>query len=145
MVRPSSDFIFIFFALWRKINKVDNYQLYQLYHDKDKRGTLSDGHLGLRQAPKTFYDHMVSGLTAQGFRVSKHDPCLYIHPDMLAISWVDDVVFVSRDGKKIEAMIQKLKDAGYDLDIEGEISAFLGIQIDKKDRTFSLTHDKRYG
>ena len=94
---------------------------------------------GLRQAPKTFYDHMVSGLIAQGFRVSKHDPCLYIHPDMLAISWVDDVVFVSRDGIKIEKMIQKLKDAGYDLDTEGEISAFLGIQIDKTDKSFSLT------
>ena len=94
---------------------------------------------GLRQAPKTFYDHMVAGLVAQGFRVSKHDPCLYIHPDMLAISWVDDVVFVSRDGKKIEAMIQRLKDAGYDLDTEGEISAFLGIQIDKLDESFSLT------
>ena len=82
---------------------------------------------------------MVSGLVAQRFRVSKHDPCLYIHPDMLAISWVDDVVFVSRDGKKIEEMIQKLKDTGYDLDIEGEISAFLGIQIDKTDETFTLT------
>ena len=94
---------------------------------------------GLRQAPKTFYDHMVSGLVAQGFRVSKHDPCLYIHPDMLAISWVDDVVFVSRDARKIESMIQKLKDTGYDLDTEGEISAFLGIQIDKDDKSFTLT------
>ena len=94
---------------------------------------------GLRQAPKTFYDHMVSGLVAQGFKVSKNDPCLYIHPEMIAISWVDDVVFVAHDSKKIEAMIQKLKDAGYDLDTEGEISAFLGIQIDKVQDSFSLT------
>ena len=94
---------------------------------------------GLKQAPKTFYDHMVAGLIAQGFKVSAHDPCLYIHRDMFAISWVDDVVFVARDGNKIEEMILKLQEAGYDLESEGEISAFLGIQIDKNPETGTFT------
>jgi hypothetical protein len=86
---------------------------------------------GLVQAPKAFYDHMRAGLEARGFRVSENDPCLFIHADMLGISWVDDVVIVSRDAFKIESMIQNLKDDGYDLDSEVEISAFLGIQIDQ--------------
>ena len=88
----------------------------------------------------TFYDHMVSVLVAQGFKVNENDPCLYIHTDMIAISWVDDVVFMAHDAKKIEEMIQKLEDAGYDLDTEGEISAVLGIQIDKVQDSISLTH-----
>jgi hypothetical protein len=98
---------------------------------------------GLVQAPKAFYDHMRSGLEARGFRVSENDPCLFIHDDMLAISWVDDVVIVSRDATKIESMIQNLKDDGYDLDSEGEISAFLGIQVDQDipNGTFTLTQE----
>jgi hypothetical protein len=69
---------------------------------------------GLVQAPKAFYDHMLTGLENCGFRASIHDPCLFIHKDMIACSWVDDVICVSRDGKLIDKMILKLKDLGYD-------------------------------
>jgi hypothetical protein len=44
---------------------------------------------------------------------------------MTTISWVDEVVIVTHGQAKINA----LKRPGYDLDSEGEISAFPGIQI----------------
>jgi hypothetical protein len=115
-------------------------------YDGDKANKvlkLNKSLYGLVQAPKAFYDHMCAGLVAQGFRVSEHDPCLFLHADMIAISWVDDLVIVARDASKIESMIQNLKDTGYDLDSEGEISAFLGIQIDQDstDGTFTLTQE----
>jgi histone deacetylase 1/2 len=101
---------------------------------------------GLVQAPKAFYDHMLTGLENCGFQASIHDPCLFIHKDMIACSWVDDVICVSRNGKLIDEMILKLKGQGYDLDVakdddpNGEISAFLGIQVDKvNDGSYHLT------
>ena len=106
---------------------------------KDSMLKLNKSLYGLRQASKTFYDHMVTGLIAEGFKVSENDPCLFIHEEMLAISWVDDVIFVARDANKIETTIKNLKAAGYDMESEGEISAFLGIQIDKNDHSFTLT------
>ena len=79
-------------------------QGYEAKNGDNKVLHLNKSLYGLKQAPKTFYDHMVAGLIAQGFTVSPNDPCLFIHPDMLAISWVDDVVFVARDATKLEIL-----------------------------------------
>jgi hypothetical protein len=103
---------------------------------------------GLVQAPKVFYDHMRAGLKAQGFRVSVNDPCLFIHEDMIAISWVDDVVIVAHDETKIDNMIDALKCAGYDLDSEGDISpAFLDTiqnETDEENRSFTYPYSRRF-
>jgi hypothetical protein len=71
-------------------------------------------------------------MEAQGFAVSELDPCLFIHKEknMLAASWVDDVIIVALDVKHVDALMASLKEAGYSLDYdtsdrgEGEISAF---------------------
>ena len=91
---------------------------------------------GLVQSLKAFYDHMSAGLKETEFVTSENDPCLFINMDMIAISWIDDLVFVSRDGSKIDEIFWSLKGLGYDLDKKGGsgLSAFLVIQI-QIDRT----------
>jgi hypothetical protein len=87
-------------------------------------------------------------MEAQGFAVSKLDPCLFIHKkkNMLAVSWVDDIIIVALEVHHVNDLIASLKKAGYSLDYdtsnggEGEISAFLGIQVEKRsDNSFKLT------
>ena len=57
------------------------------------------------------------------------DPCLFIHKDMLVLCFVDDLIYVGADVTKIDAMISNLGDE-FQLTVEGDISSFLGIQID---------------
>ena len=64
---------------------------------------------GLVQSPKPFYDHMSAGQKEMDFVTSENNPCLFIHKDMIAISWIDDFVFVSRDGSKIDEMVLSRK------------------------------------
>jgi hypothetical protein len=87
-------------------------------------------------------------MEAQGFVVSELDPCLFIHKEknMLAVSWVDDVIIVALDVQHVTNLMVSLKEAGYSLDYDtsdggsGEISAFLGIQVNKRqDNSFELT------
>ena len=95
---------------------------------------------GICEAPHFWYEKLKSGLEDQGFHVSPLDPCLFIHPKMIAVSFVDDVFFIGWDGTAIDAMIKTIKDAGYTLTEDGEISSFLGIQIDRSEdgKTFTL-------
>jgi hypothetical protein len=96
---------------------------------------------GLVQSPKAFYDHMRAGLKEMNFVTSENDPCLFIHKDMIVISWIDDLVFVSRDGSKIDEMVLSLKALGCDLDKEegSGLSAFLDIQIDRTEGSIELS------
>ena len=84
---------------------------------------------GMVQSPRNFFNKLSSALHARGFRSSKIDPCLFIHEDMICLVYVDDCIFFARDVSKIEAMIEDLK-RDFKLEMEGEVSAFLGIQID---------------
>ena len=93
---------------------------------------------GLVQAPRAFYEHLGKNLSKRGFRPSEHDPCLWLHEDMVCLVYVDDCIFSAKDKSKIDVM---LKDLSKDLEltIEGDVSAFLGIQIEKTAGGFKLT------
>jgi hypothetical protein len=95
---------------------------------------------GICEAPHLWYEKLKSALEDQGFHVSPLDPCLFIHPKMLAVSFVDDIFLIGWDGTAIDTMIKTIKDAGYSLTEDGEISSFLGIQIDRSEdgKTFTL-------
>ena len=84
---------------------------------------------------------MSAGLKEMDVVTSENDPCLFTHKDMIAISWIDDLVFVSRDGSKIDEMVLSLKALGYALDKkEGSgLSAFLGIQINRTEGSIELS------
>lgn len=84
---------------------------------------------GLSEAPCAWYNHMVKGLQAEGFKISENDPCLYIHKNMVAVSWVDDVIVATTNDSDIYALVNRLKKRGYELDVECELSAYLGLDI----------------
>ena len=101
---------------------------------------------GLRQAPRTFFEKLRDGLLERGYIQSKNDPCLFMKDGILCVVYVDDTIFAGADTSVLENEIRALGASdteqrhSFQLRNEGEVGAFLGIQITKtgKKRTFSL-------
>ena len=93
---------------------------------------------GTKQAPRTWFLKLKQCLEMRGFHQSELDPCLFIHPDMVYIVYVDDSILIGRDRSKIEAMIADLS-TELDLTCEGDLAAFLGIQISRSPLNGSMT------
>jgi len=47
-----------------------------------------------------------------GMKQSELDPCLFVGEHVIAISWVDDLLFWSKDEKHIHDLAVKLREAG---------------------------------
>ena len=88
--------------------------------------------------PALWYKKLRVGLEARGFKPSERDPCLFLSPDIMVMIYVDDVVFVSRSTKKIDAIIKSFVDEGdcyeWEMTKEGDLKEFLGIDIHHNDK-----------
>ncbi|KAI2499350.1 hypothetical protein MHU86_15132 [Fragilaria crotonensis] len=100
---------------------------------------------GLRQAPRTFFEKLRDGLLERGYTQSQNDPCLFMKDGILCVVYVDDTIFAGADSSILEEEIRALgvsdteQRHSFQLRNEGEVGAFLGIQITKTGkRTFSL-------
>ena len=107
---------------------------------------LNNSLYGLKQAPKTFYEKLRDGLLERGFVQSMIDPCLFMKHDMICVIYVDDTIITGPDAKAIEDLISSLGVAEeeqihtFELRDEGEVGAFLGIQIERQcNDSFILT------
>ena len=101
---------------------------------------------GLRQAPRTFFEKLRDGLLERGYTQSQNDPCLFMKNGILCVVYVDDTIFAGADSDILEEEIRALgvsdteQRHSFQLRNEGEVGAFLGIQITKTGkRTFSLS------
>ena len=101
---------------------------------------------GLRQAPRTFYEKLRSGLIERGWIQSQIDPCLFLKLGMICVVYVDDTIIGALHLTDINQEINSLgifdvtRKHTFILRNEGEVGAFLGIQIKKlKPREFELT------
>ena len=94
---------------------------------------------GLRQAPCTFFEKLREGLLEHGYTQSQIDPCLFMKQGIICVCYVDDTIFAGADSLVLEAEIQSLgvhekeQRHTFALRNEGEVGAFLGIQIKKLD------------
>ena len=61
----------------------------------------------LKQAPKTFFDKLSSGLKERGFRQSDVDPCLFMKKDIICVVYFDDTILAGPNGADLE---RKFKD-----------------------------------
>ena len=112
----------------------------------DKQGRdmvlkLNKSLYGTKQAPRAWFLKLKESLEERGFQQSKLDPCFFIHKDMVYLNYVDDGILIGKDGSKIESVID---DLGTTLELtrEGDLSAFLGIQIDKNENgSLKLTQE----
>lgn len=86
---------------------------------------------GLKDASKTWVDHISSGLLDYGFKRSEVDPCLFIKGNLLFCLYVDDAICLTPDKAEADKLIKDLERRGYILTDEGSLSAYLGIQVDR--------------
>lgn len=97
---------------------------------------------GLKDAGRTWNDHLKQGLLKRGWRQSPIDTCLYIKPGLMLILYVDDACILSPDKSKIASEIASLQ-RDYDLTDEGPLQDYLGTRFDRNsDGSVTLTQPR---
>jgi hypothetical protein len=77
------------------------------------------------------------GLLERGYSQSEIDPCLFLKEGIMCVVYVDDTIFAGADPDALEHEIKTLgvnettQRHKFQLRNEGEVGAFLGIQITK--------------
>ena len=95
---------------------------------------------GLKQAPRNFFLHLKQGLLKQNFCQSDFYPCLFIHNDMVCVTYVDDCLFFAPNAADTDQMIQSLRTNGYTLDVEDDVAGYLGVHLQHNDdKSITLT------
>jgi len=89
---------------------------------------LKKSSFGLKQAPCIWFKTLENSLHERGFKSSAIDPCLFLKGDLIALVYVDDVLFFGKSEKIIDRMIESLKKE-FDLNVEGTVKAFLGVKV----------------
>ena len=94
---------------------------------------------GLKDAGRTWNQHLHKGLLSRGWKQFKTNECLYVKGNVLLIIYVDNACFISPDKLKIKLEIELFK-RDFHLTDEGDLSDYLGTRFDcKKDGTVELT------
>ena len=93
---------------------------------------------GQVEAPKLWYNKIKAGLETRGLKPSKIDPCLFIGSKVMALVYVDDVIFLAKDPNDIKTLRKSFVDDGdeynWEHTYEGTINTFLGINIKEVQR-----------
>ena len=94
---------------------------------------------GAVDSPLHFFRLLKSNLEACGFKQLEHiDPCVFVHPKMICLTYVDDCLWFSADEAAMDNLIARMKQK-MDLKIESnDVSSFLGIQFTRRGSTIEL-------
>ena len=111
---------------------------YQSDSEQDVCLKLTKSLYGLVQAPRLWFDHLKAKLETRGFTQSSLDPCLFYCKTAVLVCYVDDIIMAGPESNVLDALVADLK-VDADLTEEGELAAFLGIQVSRKNDTFTLT------
>ena len=95
---------------------------------------------GQKQAGRVWNNHLVDKLIQIGFKQCDHDPCVFTKGQNIYVLYVDDSILMGPNPKELDSLIQQMRDASLDLTVEGDVSDFLGVNVEyKKDGTVHLT------
>jgi hypothetical protein len=105
------------------------------------RGKLKSGKVlkllrslyGLKQSPKNFFEHLKERLEYCGFEQSDSDPCLFVKPNCICLTYVDDCLFFAPHQDDIDATLVRLKGADLDFNVESDVAGFLGVLLTELD------------
>ena len=88
---------------------------------------------GLKDAGRTWYEHLTDGLDAMGFIPTESDPCILINGTDIIVLYVDDCIIISRTKAEADKIYQELERRKYKLTDEGTLEEYLGLQIKHHD------------
>ena len=88
---------------------------------------------GLKQSSRNWFQHLQQGLKRQGFVPSTNDPCLFIHPKVICLTYVDDCLFFAKSTEDIHNMINSLRADKFSIQMEDDFAGYLGVLISHND------------
>jgi hypothetical protein len=95
---------------------------------------------GQKQAGRVWNQHLVDKLKEVCFIPSEVDECLFYKGKSVFVLYTDDSILTGPDLQELDDIVQEMKAVGLNLTIEGDISDFLGVQIDRIiENTFNLS------
>ena len=99
---------------------------------------------GLRQAPKIWYDTLISEFHALGFTETVSDSCVFKHATekFYILIWVDDIILITKNESLRQKIISHLQNK-FDLKDLGILRHFCGLQIEY-DRNGTHIHQGDY-
>ncbi|GJZ10577.1 retrovirus-related pol polyprotein from transposon TNT 1-94 [Tanacetum coccineum] len=102
--------------------------------------------IGLKQAPRAWYDELSKFLISKGFSKGIIDPTLFTikyGEDILLVQiYVDDIIFGSTN-PKFSKRFEKLMHGRFEMSLMGEMKFFLGLQIHQSPRGIFI-HQAKY-
>ncbi|GJS47460.1 putative ribonuclease H-like domain-containing protein, partial [Tanacetum coccineum] len=100
---------------------------------------------GLHQAPRAWYDTLATYLLSNGFQRGKIDQTLFIKSQkghiLLVQIYVDDIIFGSTKKELCEEFEKLMKDK-FQMSSMGELTFFLGLQVQQKKKGIFISQDK---
>ena len=87
---------------------------------------------GLKDAGRTWHEHLKQGLLDRHFIQSKVDPCIFYKGTLILLIYVDDVICFCPTSKPIDDFIesmQRQEPQSYVLEDQGNLKDYLGIEI----------------
>ena len=75
---------------------------------QDKVLKLRKSMYGLKQSPRTFYQHLNQGLQNCGWKPSTIDLCLFMKNQMICVIYVDDTIFACPSQNDIDKEVKVL-------------------------------------
>ncbi|GJS30407.1 retrovirus-related pol polyprotein from transposon TNT 1-94 [Tanacetum coccineum] len=100
---------------------------------------------GLHQAPRAWYETLANYLLGNGFKRGKIDQTLFIKKqkgDILLVQvYVDDIIFGSTN-KELCTRFEKLMKDKFQMSSMGELTFFLGLQVQQKEDGIFISQDK---
>ena len=103
------------------------------FRQKGKVLKLKKTLYGLRQSPREFWKYLTGTMTSCGMRVSKIDPCMFVSDKVIAICYVDDILFWAKDVRDINELATNLRSQGLLLEQEDDAAGFLGVRLSRTD------------
>jgi hypothetical protein len=76
-------------------------------------------------------EHLVRKLKSIGFIQSDIDECLFYKGSAVFVLYTDDSILAGPDECELNEIVEEMSRSGLKLTIEGELSDFLGVKIEK--------------
>jgi hypothetical protein len=107
------------------------------YNVKDGENTdyalkLHGNTYGQKQAGRVWFQHLTKRLIKKvGFTQSKIDECVFYNGNVIYVLYTDDSILTGPNKKELEQIVEDIKAAKLDITVEGEITDFLGVTIER--------------
>ena len=86
---------------------------------------------GQKQAGRVWNEHLVGKLKSIGFVQSDIDECLFYKGTAVFVLYTDDSILAGPNEDELNQIVEEMSRSGLNLTIEGELSDFLGVKIER--------------